>query len=338
MPFSILSPTIHEQEKFTWRGYTRGDIPEIWELFQVMNRVDDNDYYETVEDLQNQYDDPRSQPLKDARIIRALTGKLAAFARIFTFPKPTAENVAYLACDIAPEARAQGLEHECLEWMEERAAERLAEIAQANEADDLPRVLRVDFPDTATEMISSHQARGYQHTRSSYQMQRDLRDPIPDDALPLGLTLRAYDDELDEPLRHARNESFRDHWGSQQVSVETWRANFTHVSDLRRDITLAVMDGTEVAAYILCYDNTVDNERRGIKRGWVGNLGTRRAYRKRGLASFLLAEAMRRFRADGFEYLGLDVDAENLTGALALYERLGFKAFKTRVVLEKAVG
>jgi ribosomal protein S18 acetylase RimI-like enzyme len=46
---------------------------------------------------------------------------------------------------------------------------------------------------------------------------------------------------------------------------------------------------------------------------------------------------MRRFRAEGFDSVGLGVDAKNLTGALALYERIGFKAYKTGVVLEKRV-
>lgn len=337
MPFSIATPTLQEQEKFMWRGYTRADIPDVWKLFQTINRVDDNDYYETKADLENQYDDPLGDPLRDARVIRTLSGRLAAFARILTFSKPSKENVAYLACDIAPEARAQGLEQECLEWMQERATERLAEIAKANEAEEMPRALRVEFPDTAVEWLALYRGRDYRHIRSVFQMQRDLRDPIPEIAPPAEFILRTYDDDLDEPLRLARNAAFRDHWGSQQISRETWRANFTQVSDFNRDATLAIMDGERVAAYIICYDNTVDNERRGLRRGYVGNLGTRREYRGRGFASFLLAETMRRFRASGFDYLGLDVDAENLTGALRLYEGLGFKAYRTKVVLEKQV-
>ena len=47
---------------------------------------------------------------------------------------------------------------------------------------------------------------------------------------------------------------------------------------------------------------------------------------------------MRRFKAEGFDYVGLGVDAENLTGALALYQRNGFYPIKTGLILEKRVG
>jgi ribosomal protein S18 acetylase RimI-like enzyme len=308
----------------------------MWQLLQVVNRVDDNDYYETIDDLERQFQDPRSNPKRDARVFRNALGKLIGFARIFAMPKPANENVAFLACEIAPDVRTQGLEQECIEWMEERAAERLEEIAEANDADDLPRALRVDFPDTSF-FVPYYQARGFTHVRSSYNMQRALDEPIPDIPLPPNLTLRNYDSALDDAVRQAFNDSFRDHWGHQDATPEIWETGVAQVSDLRRDLSLVVMDGNEIAAFCINFENTTDNERRNLRRGWVGMLGTRRAWRKRGIASALLAESMRRFRAQGFDWVGLGVDTENLTGALKLYQDLGFKAYKTRVILEKKV-
>ncbi len=335
MPFSIASPTIHEQE-FTSQNLTRNDLPDFWRLLQIVNRVDDNDYYETIDDLERQFDDPRSNPKTDARIFRNALGKLVAFARIFAMPKPAKENIAFLSCEIAPDVRAHGLEQECIEWMEERAAERLEEIADANDADDLPRALRVDFPDTSP-YLAFYQTRGYEHVRSSYNMQRDLHEPIPDIPLPADLTLHNYEKEMDDAVRLACNEAFQDHWGHQDASPEVWQGGVAEVSDLRRDCSLVVMDGDQVAAFCINFENTTDNERRNIRRGWIGILGTRRKWRKRGIASALLTESMRRFHAQGFDSIGLGVDTENLTGALALYERLGFKAYKTRVILEKHI-
>jgi ribosomal protein S18 acetylase RimI-like enzyme len=59
---------------------------------------------------------------------------------------------------------------------------------------------------------------------------------------------------------------------------------------------------------------------------WINTVGTRRAWRGKGVASWLMAESLRRIAAadDGFERAILGVDADNPTGALRMYRRLGF--------------
>jgi len=67
-------------------------------------------------------------------------------------------------------------------------------------------------------------------------------------------------------------------------------------------------------------------------------LGTRRPWRKRGIAATLMCESMRAFKAAGLDYAGLGVDTENPTGALGLYERLGFTVIKRSITFAKPVG
>jgi ribosomal protein S18 acetylase RimI-like enzyme len=58
----------------------------------------------------------------------------------------------------------------------------------------------------------------------------------------------------------------------------------------------------------------------------VNTVGTRRAWRGKGVASWLITEALRRIAEaeDGFQRAILGVDSENPTGALRVYRRLGF--------------
>lgn len=337
MPFSVATPAVEEQEIFSWKPFTRADVSEVYELMQTVNRVDNNDHNETLDDVEREFDDPWSNPLTDGRIIRTVRGTLAAFARVFVNPKPESENVAYVWSEITPEARGQGLEQEMLEWMEHRAAERLAEVAQEHQAEQLPRVIRTDAPASNARAIALYEANDYAHARSFFKMERDLREPLPDKTLPEGLILRLYGEDIDEKLRLAFNESFGDHWGHQEITPAEWQPFVMQRSDVRRDLSLVVMDGDEIAAFCINCERVAENERLGIRRGWITKLGTRRTWRKRGLATFLLVESMRRFQAEGFDWAGLGVDAENLTGALALYENLGFRAYKTRHVWEKRV-
>ncbi len=57
--------------------------------------------------------------------------------------------------------------------------------------------------------------------------------------------------------------------------------------------------------------------------GWVDTLAVRRRWRGLGLGGAQLVHAFRAFRASGLPRAGLDVDAENTTGAVGLYERVG---------------
>jgi len=54
-------------------------------------------------------------------------------------------------------------------------------------------------------------------------------------------------------------------------------------------------------------------------------VGTLREWRGRGLATALMVRVMRLMRDAGMQDAKLDVDTENQTGAMGLYERLGFR-------------
>lgn len=337
MPFAIARPELVEEKEFGWFPLRRQDLQALHDLLQIVNRVDDTTHWETAADLERQFEDPWSDPEKDARVIYTRGGILAAFARVFVNPTPEDEAVAHLWHEIEPEARGRGLEEALFEWMEERARQKLAELPWNELPRALPRRIRIGFPAHLRDRIAFYQERGYRVVRKFFHMQRDLNEPIPAQPLPEGLTLRTYSPDLDEPLRQAMEESFRDHWGHSPITPEEWQQFFVQADAFRPDLTLVVMDGDQVAAFCLNQERVEENERLGIRQGWIGTLGTRRPWRRRGIGSALLCESMRRFKAVGFEYAGLGVDTENLTGALGIYERLGFKPIRTFEVLQKEI-
>jgi ribosomal protein S18 acetylase RimI-like enzyme len=106
-------------------------------------------------------------------------------------------------------------------------------------------------------------------------------------------------------------------------------------SAFRPDLSFAILDGDEVAAYSINRFDPAAAERTGYRAGWIGSLGTRRPWRQRGLASALLLQSMRAFQSAGLDYAGLGVDAANPTGAVALYESLGFATYLTNVLYQR---
>lgn len=79
------------------------------------------------------------------------------------------------------------------------------------------------------------------------------------------------------------------------------------------------------------------NERLGRKEGHICLLGTRRGYRRQGLARALLSAGLRRLKAEGMETATIGVDSQNPTGAVSLYQSVGFAEDFRSTVFRKAV-
>jgi ribosomal protein S18 acetylase RimI-like enzyme len=100
---------------------------------------------------------------------------------------------------------------------------------------------------------------------------------------------------------------------------------------------VAVAPDSTLAGFCWMLINLEDNARTGRSVGEIDVLGTRRGYRKLGLGCALLLEGLRRLRQAGMAIAQLGVAANNLTGALQLYESAGFRAERTWLLFGKDV-
>lgn len=320
---------------YTWRPLRRADLPAVHTLVLAIAAADQLERVETLADLENGFVDPWSDPEVDARVILAPDGSLAAFVQCFAHPEPEHEAVAWLRFDLHPAHRGRGLEDAMLDWLEARSTERLRATAP-----NLPRSIRSSAPDTVTHEIALLERHGFQPIRYFYRMRRDLRQPLPEPSGVFaagGLTLRRYSPDLDQALYQAHNEAFADHWGYQPETPEDWRDLIIGHPGFRPDLTLVALDGDQVAAYTLNRVLTDGLSADSKPFGYLDKVGTRRSWRKRGLATALMGEAMRLFRAEGLDEAYLGVDAHNPTGALGVYERLGFVSVRRFIALGKTI-
>ena len=84
---------------------------------------------------------------------------------------------------------------------------------------------------------------------------------------------------------------------------------------------LVAWDGDQVAGAAI-------NVIHGGAWGETDDLFVRRPWRRRGLGRALLVGSLRLFRARGLTTAGLGVDTENVTGALRLYESVGYRPYQ----------
>ncbi len=335
---SILElPALPALSEFEFRSLRREDLPALFETLLAVERADDRDLVQALEDLQREFDDPWSNPETDALLALTLDGQLAGLARTFQNPQPENDVRCYLSVEVHPAQRANGLEDALLDWAEERGRQRVA--LATNEA---ARVLRFSLRDTQTKQQAQLERRGFNVVRYFYRMQRDLSGPIPTVQLPADLALRVYapqpgGPELSDAVHAAFNEAFRDHWSFDPITAEDWQQFFIGRSSFRPDLTYVVMDGDEVAGLSINGISPEENARHGRSEGWVEELAVRRPWRKRGVATALLCASMHAFKAEGLQHAMLGVDTQNLSGALRVYESVGFKPIRRFMQLQKAV-
>ena len=121
----------------------------------------------------------------------------------------------------------------------------------------------------------------------------------------------------------AENEAFRDHWGHREMTESTYRQTYDR-PELDTDLWVVAWSDDEIAGVVQNWIWPEENERLGVKRGWLEHISVRRPWRRQGLARAITAASLVRLREAGMEDAMLGVDSENANGALGLYESLGF--------------
>jgi mycothiol synthase len=232
---------------------------------------------------------------------------------------------------VRPSARGRGVGAALLSWLEGRAGE----LARGfNPGADL----------TLTSWAQDSQGppllerAGFTPVRHFLQMRVDLpRSWNPRVGWPDGVNVRVLEPGRDDAaLFAAFRAAFTGHWGDLEVSEADWWQENRDAPNAGFDPSLwfvAVADGA-IAGFSLCREREVDGE----PTGWVSLLGVSPPRRGQGLGKALLLHSLESFEAHGYRRAALNVDVDNATGALRLYEQAGMSPVPAFTIWSKALG
>jgi mycothiol synthase len=249
-------------------------------------------------------------------------GKAAAYADLYE----EADGLRYwLDLREHPGRREVGGARAVLRVAEERARARALEGA----------LLRGAAASEDRPLRRLYEESGYEVVRHNLEMRIALDSEPPAPQWPAGIVVRTLESAEDERrVYEADMETFADHWEFVRGPFDEWRAWL--IDDQRFDPSLWFLaeEGAELAGFCLGVLHASGDP----TFGHISVLGVRRPWRRRGLGLALLQYAFHEFRRRGMTRAGLTVDAENLTGAVRLYERAGMRVVKSRVTYEKRLG
>jgi mycothiol synthase len=172
--------------------------------------------------------------------------------------------------------------------------------------------------------------RGYRHVRSSYRMLVELEGEVEPPAFPEGIEVRPLREGEERRAYDAYTTAFADHWEFDADPYERWRQYAVESHAFDPTLWFLAEAGDEVAGVAMCQLHDSGDP----SHGWIGILGVLPAYRNRGLGSALLRHAFAEFARRGCTRVSLGVDAENTSGAVALYERAGMRQVRRSDIWE----
>jgi mycothiol synthase len=305
------------------------DFPKMLAVINAGKKVDQIERGETLQDVINTYTHLiNCDPYQDM-IFAEIHGEMVAYNRGFWRVEVGGKRIFQHFGFLLPAWRRRGIGEAMMAGIERR----LHDIAKG-----LPRDAACLYESIAEEKEIGAQTllegRGYQAVRHEFTMVRPNLEDIPISPLPAGIEVRPVLEEHLDTIRTASLEAFRDHWGYSEAlepSVDQWRNSPNFDPSLWK----VAWDGDQVVGMVLGYVNRQENEEYQRLRGWTENICVRRPWRKRGIAQALIIESLVELKKRGYKEAALGVDTENLSGALRLYQRMGYQAVSRNTIYRK---
>jgi GNAT superfamily N-acetyltransferase len=294
------------------------DYQAITDLLNASLRADRIENLASTAEMENYYEKlPEFYPNKDG-FLAFVDDEPIAWASLQPRHETAGDLILRHYVALPEPWRGLGLRERFINLAEQRARERTADLPP-----DQVSWLEANFSQTQQRAIHQIEDKGYEPVRYFYFMVRSLADPIEDHPLPPGFYQRQLTQEDLRPIWQANQLGFSEHWGAAETSEEHYQM-FLNDPMTNPDLWQIAWYEEQVAGMVLNMLDERENKALNRLRGYTEDIAVLKPYRRRGLAKALITNSMRMFKEMGMEETALGVDTENATGALQLYEDLGY--------------
>ena len=308
--------------RVTLRAPRADEAGAITELFNAVGRALYGVDTMALDEVEKWFTSPKSDREHDLRLAEFADGTLAGFGSVADVSDDHA--ILWLRVTLHPQHGTDEIGEELMTFADERAREK--GIAGHS-------LVHASCSSKDGRVIGIYERHGYRLVRHFFRMEVDLAEEPPAPVWPKDIELRVFDVDRDlEAVYEADEEAFEDHWGFVRISFDVWKHWMTG-GNFDPTLWFVAWDGDEIAGFSLNFPD----EGGDADLGWIGVLGVRRPWRRRGLALAMLLESFAELRRRGRKRAGLGVDAENTTGAVRLYEKAGMKPVRRSDTFEKAL-
>jgi GNAT superfamily N-acetyltransferase len=310
------------------------DFPIMADVMQRSRDADQYDLVETAQDIASEYRHLQNcDPAKDMLFVE-IEGKTVGFTRCQWRTSADKTLVHEHSIHLIPEWRGHGLRRWMLRWDEKR----LAETANQHTG-NAKKVFEVRVPCAENHLKSLVEEEGYRPYYYNLLMLRPDLENIPDLPLPSGIEIRPVRPEQYRALWTAEGESLKEQgdydeemWTDQGLETASGWGIF------QPDLWRVAWSGDEIVGAVLGWVDAEENKRYGRNWGYTQAIFVRKDWRSKGMASALIARTLLALKQRGVNQAALTVDSENPSGALRLYEKMGYRVDRRFAKYRKPLG
>lgn len=324
-------PTTPPDMEIQWTPATREDATELSVIFNEIAAHDDTPERLSSESMAYELEAYFAPLEEKTTTARDTAGAIVGYGTVFHRPSPAAEQRAYFNVYVAPTWRDRGLEELLIDWAIATGIGVLKDLV----ADRKYLCAWIYKKQEATARRFA--GRDFEPVRHWWEMESLLAEEIAEVAQD-GFAVVPWEDRHSEPARLVYNSAFADHWGSTPMDEANWTKLVVSSPNYRQDYSFVAVVNDAVVGYAANEVYPEDWEAAGRSEAWISGLGVVREWRKRGIATALLARSMQAMKDDGVEAAMIGVDSASSTGAQHLYQSVGFATRITGTTWQREVG
>lgn len=270
----------------------------------------------------------------EGRFIAELDGKSvgvvhAALISSFSFMKLSKEKKGYIhSFCVIPAFRGRGVEEKLLEAAMNELRKRGMNLIQT--WTDIKREDR-------THLLEKQ---GFVFAYRTIDMEINLADIPSDIGENTTVAIRSLQKDVEEDIEMLNwliNECFKEDPLRRPRTVEETRHSVLNHPQLKeQEIFFAALDQKNVGYVGIGIDKKY-NIKQSAKSGRINGIGVLKAYRRKGIGTRLMLQALRALRAKEMTKAMLDTEDINPTRAITLYEKVGFKVLQEYVTYDKHI-
>jgi mycothiol synthase len=311
-------PTLATGPGLAWRSAALTDIAGLAGLFGAIELEAPIGLESQPGEIRARLTRPRLDLEADTLLGVDAAGTLLAYAEAADMGVGGGQFRVRLTCAVHPDAAGDVLTAS-LEWLARRARQMRYERNP-----DLPGVVAVRCAAADETRRAALTAAGFAVDHWHREMIRSVARPVPAPPPPGGVVVIPYAPRYREAARLAHNDAYTDDPHGVLFDAQDWPRQATGLPSFRPDASFLALAGPaagqDVAAFVLSLQH---RDTTGARIGTLQSVGTRRQWRRHGLATIVISRTLAAYQQAGFTEARLQVCSHN-TSAILLYTKLGF--------------